>query len=242
MRRLGIASAVLVAMLALALPANTVAQQLFPGVYLMGFSPSRTPYDSLPLRQAIASAINREAVARAVPATFAPRPAHRIVHPSMPDYSRDISGYPFDPAAAKRYLDQVEPSKRVETVTILVRSPDDPALANQQPLHLAMYNAVKASLEETLGIKVDIQYAANFGIFQRQFMGGEVPVYMIGWARREGVDVPGAFTLAFLRGLLYVQHDREIAGAIAGRDATKAEELVLRKALIVPVIYTTHPF
>lgn len=237
------AAAVLVAVLALMLPANSVAQQLNPGVYVLAFSPSRTPYDSLPLRQALASAINREAVARAVPAAFGPRPAHRFVHPDIPDYyDRNLSGYPFDPAAAKRYFDQVDPGKRVETITIVVRSPDDPALANLQPLHLPLYNAVKASLEETLGIKVDIQYAENFRVFQQQFIRGDIPVYMIGWARRGGVDPPGAFMLSFLGGLIYVQQDREIAGAIAGRDAAKAEELVLRKALIVPVIYTRHPF
>lgn len=71
----------------------------------VGLNLTRPPLDDLKVRQAIAHALNREAL---VAAKFPPgtEVATQFVPPSLPGHAVDIHGYRYDPALARRLLQE----------------------------------------------------------------------------------------------------------------------------------------
>lgn len=113
----------------------------------VGLNAGRAPLDNLQVRQAVAHALNREAL---VTAKF-PRGtdvATQLVPPSLPGHAADVPGYRYDPALARRLLQQ----SGVVDPTLEFWYP----IQSAEPLHPdteGMLLALKADLE-TVGFTV----------------------------------------------------------------------------------------
>lgn len=217
----------LVVWLTLLVPAGEA--QIAPTTFFLGFSPKLPPTDSLVFRQAIAYAIDREAVVKAVsPHTQALfRPALTIQHPQLPGFNPSARGYSFDPARAKELYTQ---SGWVARITILV----GPAPATSKFLE-ALHGAVADSIRNTLGNPVAVQRVANFDALVRAARSQIAPIWMYGWlSDREDFAYP-SFALALAHG--YFERDADVKNLVEKGDAQAVEQALLDKALIIPIIY-----
>lgn len=207
-------------------------------VRFLGFSSNLPPGDALLFRQALASAIDRVAVAQAVSsiATDA-RAAISLAHPDLPGYNAEIRSYPFDSVAAREYWKQLPETARPTAITILVRAPEDlTATPTERRLMLVFDEAVKDTLTKTLGISVNWQRVANFSSLVAQARDGRVPIYMFAFgAGAPSVQQAGNFVIAIAKSLL---RDPEVTAAAEGGEATKVEVLTIRdKVLLIPIIH-----
>lgn len=86
-----------------------------------------------------------------------------------------------------------------------------------------------------MGIRVTWQPVANFDALVNAVRAGSAPMWMFGWlAEGETRSKSGALALTIVKGLV---RDAEVNEAVAKGDAPKAEELTLRKALLIPLIH-----
>lgn len=216
----------------MAAPARPLLPQV-PTLWFIGFSPKFADAYPLEFRQAVAYAIDREAVAKAVAATgvrlpSSPRPATTIQHPDLPGYDPTITGFATDPARAKELFQK---SGRITSVEFLIRSvpgdTSDPARVRE-----AIYAAVRESLERTLGLSISFRRVADFEVLVSAAKEGSAPAWLFGWAGDPRLP-PGAVVFNILRDTV---PDPEVAEAVGRGEYKLAQELVLRKAWLVPLV------
>jgi peptide/nickel transport system substrate-binding protein len=148
---------------------GSVAPSIAPGtrIYYLGMNVKVPPFDDVNIRRAVASAIDRDLLVKALYAGRA-RPLNQPAFPEMFGYQPDAKGYTYDPAAAKKVLSAVKTPLKIDVA--------------QADLVLA--NAVQGFLSEA-GLKVEVQLVedAAFGNSTRK---GLSPLFVSSWGVAEG--------------------------------------------------------
>jgi len=205
---------------------QTVTAQVVPNLQLMGFSANIAPADKLECRQSIAYALDRETIARTV-APVAPLPTSAAIviqHPRLPGYNPAVRGYRYDSTKAKELFAQCG---WTGPITISVSSASDRFVTTLRA-------SVTESLSRTLGPAVSVQIFGSVGDLARAWKEGKIPIYMFGW----GADARDFGYPSFALGIAHeVVNDPEVRALVDKRDAGAVEQMLLDKALIIPVIY-----
>jgi peptide/nickel transport system substrate-binding protein/oligopeptide transport system substrate-binding protein len=116
----------------------------------LGFNVSKEPFKgNLALRQAVAMAIDTNRLV-AVALSGTGIPANTLLPPNMPEYSRDIHGYPFDAAKAKAKLAEAGyPNGKGLDLTFYFQSGTEE--------YGKVAENLQAQLEQNLGLKIKLQ-------------------------------------------------------------------------------------
>ncbi len=197
-----------------------------PTLTILGFSPERPPGNILACRQAIALAIDREAVARAVAPHLLrpPSPARGIQHPALSRVNPVVAGYAYDPVRAKELFGDCGFSGPLRILA-----------GGSSVRAFQMHDeTVGESLRRTLAATVTLDRLATIDLLIFTARTGSAPVWMLPWvADRNHFGYP-SFALGIGRTLV---RDPEVLALTERGDALRAEETLLRKALIIPIIY-----
>ena len=230
------ARAALLALLALGaaalLPAPSRGQPLpapapvVPTLRILGFSPQRAPWNELVCRQAVAYAVDREAVAKAVAPHLPqpPQPAKGIQHPALPGFNASVQGYSHEPARAKHLFAECG---FTGTIRLLVGG----GVARSVTAH---DDAVAASLRSTLSARVELERVASYEMLLFTAGTGTVPAWIVAWVSDQRNFGYPSFALGIARALV---GDPEVRALVERGDALRAEEVMLRKALVIPIVY-----
>jgi ABC-type transport system substrate-binding protein len=201
-------------------------QPALPTVRFIGFSTQLAPGDRLECRQAVAYALDREAVARAVAPHIrqTPRAAANFQHPALPGFDSGIRGYAYDPARAKELFGQCG---FLGAFRILV----GPSTSR----FLEVYNeAVADSLRKALGVQVEWNRVSSFSVLVQAAKAGSAPVWMFAWGAEPRDFGYPSIAMGIANELV---SDPEVKLLVQKGDARAVEEMILQKALVVPVIY-----
>lgn len=229
------ARAVLLVLLALGaaalLPAQSRGQTppavapAVPTLRVLGFSPQRAPWNELVCRQAVAYAIDRETVAQAVAPYLPqrPQPAKGIQHPALPGFNASVQGYSYEPARAKQLFAECGFSG---TIRLLVGG----GVARSVTAH---DDAVVASMRSTLSARVELERVASYEMLLFTAGTGTVPAWIVAWVSDQRNFGYPSFALGIGRALV---GDPEVRTLVERGDARRAEELMLRKALVIPIV------
>ncbi|MGQ0549550.1 MAG: ABC transporter substrate-binding protein [Armatimonadota bacterium] len=225
----------------------------------LGLNVTASPLDSLTLRQAIASAIDRRAVFEATRGRLpgglsATGPANGWFPPSLPQHNPDAGAYPYDVAAARNLLSRAGfPEGR--------GVPELEVLYNQGPpigaFRVAGGAVVKAQLE-AVGIRVKLTSLPTLQDLLNRVLPGQgrqaqFQAFLFAWTAVSPTD--DFLSRHFLQGgqrNAYGYRNADvtllIANSLKETDATKriamlreAERLVLLDAPVVPVMYLYAP-
>jgi len=196
-----------------------------PALWYIGFSPRLPPAESLLFRQAIAYALDRPAIATSAAAHGPAQPATTIQHPDLPGYNAGVRGYAFDPAKARELFAQ---AGWTAPITIL-------AGPGPRPWVAAIEEAMVRSLSTTLGAVASITQVANFDALVRASRSGSAPMWTYGWYSVASDYAYPSFPLALANA--YFLSDPEIKVLVERRDAIAVEQVMLDKALLIPVVH-----
>jgi len=196
-----------------------------PTVRFIGFSPQLSPGDKLECRQAVAYAIDRDAIAKAVaPHLPNARPASNFQHPALRGYDPNTPGFSYDPGKAKALFTQCG---FAGAFRILV----GPSTARS----IEVYNeAVADSLRRTLGVQVEWNRVANFNVLVQAARAGNAPIWMFAWGAVPSDPGYPSIAMGLVSELI---SDPEVKALAQKGDARAVEEAILGKALIIPTIY-----
>lgn len=154
------------------------------GMFYMGFDVSRPPFDDVRVRRAFAQAIDREALAEiALRGYYAPATGS-LVPPGIPGHAADVAP-PFDPAAARRFLNEAGYGGGDEI-------PKVECLCSGQTTVITAGRNLQDQWQAHLGVKVEWQTLEWKAYLER--LRSQLPnVWLMGW----GADYPDPDT--FLR-------------------------------------------
>lgn len=195
------------------------------GIRLIGFGTKFPPGDLIACRQAIAHALDREAIGKATAPhlRLPPFPATRLQHPLLPAYDPvGPAGYKYDPARAKELYAQCGFSG---SIPILVRRSGE--------FQRKEAEAVAESLRNTLGAQITWNEVSNFSALVQAAKNGNAPVWIFGIEAGPEDTSPG-FPMFIGKELTT---DLEVKAMVERGDARGVEEMILQKTLIVPIIY-----
>jgi ABC-type transport system substrate-binding protein len=224
MRMVGaVLAAVLTATFLVSAPTPTGAQQT-PVLRFIGFSPA-PPGDKLVCRQAIAYALNREAIASTLSSQRllgSGTPAYSIQSPRLPGYDPSIRWPSYDPAKAKESYAQCG----WQGPLVITGG------ASTNVFQKALHQALQDSYRTALAVQVEVQ-EADFNTMLSQISAGRLPVYSSGWrAVQQDFGYP-----SMPLGLAYeLILDPEVRGLVAKRDGQGTERMLLQKMLIIPIL------
>jgi oligopeptide transport system substrate-binding protein len=139
--------------------------------FYIGFNLEEPPFDDARVRQALAMAIDKEAIASSILIDLV-TPAKGILPPGMPGYSEDLSGLSYDPDEARRLLDEAGGPEVLDGATILASG----AGASPGPV----MDAIVALWEQELGAVIEIEQEET-GIFFRDIKEGNYKIASQGW-------------------------------------------------------------
>jgi ABC-type transport system substrate-binding protein len=222
-----VCATVLVALIAIA--ASSRPAQSAPSTTVLwhfGFASAQAPSSSLAFRRAVASAIDRAAIARAVEAsTPGVMPASRIQHSrAAGDTKIPITAQGFDAARARTLLRE---SGWTGPITILVGgSTTDWTMAFEQ--------AVTQSLERTLGLTVTINRLPRVAAVVQEARAGRAGLFLAGWR-----SSPRDFAYPWIAmGLAetYFPGNREMQVLMRTRQVLGLERLMLDGAHVIPIV------
>lgn len=226
---IGLAVVILVGLaLAASSPSQAQATPGLPAVWHLGVSPSLAPGDLLPFRLALAHGIDRAAVARAAaPHAALPgtRPASSIQHPSLPGYNPAVRGQVYDSARARELLGQSGWTSAIRILT--TSSTSDWVTATE--------NALAQSLRASTGATVSFAKVASFAVLTSSAQSGNVPIWLYGWrASPQDFGYP-----SMPLGLAHAcfMSDPEVRTLVERGAAQEVEQMLLDKALIIPIIF-----
>jgi ABC-type transport system substrate-binding protein len=106
------------------------------------------PFDKLEVRQAVNMAINKDRIVQIINGRAVP--ANQPLPPSMPGYTKDYAGYPYDVEGAKKLMAQAGLSDGVTTELYVMNTDPNPRIAQaiQQDLAAIGINAEIKSLAQ----------------------------------------------------------------------------------------------
>jgi peptide/nickel transport system substrate-binding protein len=158
-----------------ALRANyQVLQRPAFNVAYVGFNQKKKPLDNPKIRQAIAHALNREAL---IQAKYPPgsEVAHEFMPPEVRGYNENVVKYDYDVDRAKQLIAE----SGVSNPTLEFWYPTDVSRP-YMPDPVANFQAFKADLEKA-GFKVVPKSAPWSPDYLNAVQSGVAPVYLIGW-------------------------------------------------------------
>jgi oligopeptide transport system substrate-binding protein len=171
-----------------------------------GFNTRVKPFDDKRVRQAFNYAVNKEAIARALP-RIGGLPATGALPPGMPGHDPDLQGYTYDPTKAKQLLAEAGYPDGAGFPVVQLWASAKTAIAKAE---LAAYQGYLADL----GVKVDIHFAPDWPTYRAMLEHGKCPMFRLVWY----ADIPdpdnvlspllhstGSFNLTFYRNLLVDQ-------------------------------------
>jgi peptide/nickel transport system substrate-binding protein len=158
-----------------ALKANFQVVERAPlNVGYIGMNQAKPPLDNPKIRQAIAYALNREALLKAKYPPGA-EVAKEFMPPSLPGYNPDVTQYTYDPAKAKQLIAE----SGVKNPTLEFWYPTDVSRP-YMPDPAANFQAFKADLE-AVGFKVTPKSAPWSPDYLNGYQSGAYQMYLIGW-------------------------------------------------------------
>jgi len=160
-------------------------------VAYLGFNVKQKPLDNPKIRQAIAYALNREAL---IKAKYGPgaEVAKEFMPPSLFGYSNDVPTYNYDPAKAKQLIAE----SGVSNPTLTFWYPTNVSRP-YMPDPAANFQAFKADLE-AVGFKVVPKSAPWSSGYLTTAQAGKAPLYLLGWTGDFGD--PDNFVGTFFKG------------------------------------------
>ena len=202
-----------------------------PGLVCLTFSPEVSPTNSQPFRQALAYAIDRDAVAKA--AQVDPRvpyyPASTIQHPKLAGFNPDAPGYSYDPAKAKALYAQSAWSGPI----VISIPPKLPARSARAAIH----GAVRDNIQRTLGAEVILQEAVSFDRLLISARRGQTPAIIAGWVSNPRDYGYPSFALGLADDFDFARRDPDLPILIQRGDSKGVEQVLLEKALIIPIVH-----
>src|SRR3990170_2882572 len=168
----------------------------------------------------------REGVAKAVAPHLPrpPQPAKGIQHPALPGFNASVQGYSYEPARAKQLFAECG---FTGTIRLLVGG----GVARSVTAH---DDAVAASLRSTLSARVELERVASYEMLLFTAGTGTVPAWVVAWVSDQRNFGYPSFALGIARALV---GDPEVRALVERGDALRAEEVMLRKALVIPIVY-----
>lgn len=109
---------------------------------------TKAPFDKVEVRRAVNMAINKDRIVQVINGRALP--ANQPLPPSMPGYTKDYKGYPFDPEGAKKLLAEAGYPDGFETELFAMNTDPNPRIAQaiQQDLKAIGINAAIKSLAQ----------------------------------------------------------------------------------------------
>jgi peptide/nickel transport system substrate-binding protein len=156
----------------------------------LGFNQSKPPLDNLKIRQAIAYALNRDALVKAKYPEGS-EVAKEFMPPSLFGYAKDVTEYPYDPAKAKQLIKD----SGVTNLNLEFYYPSEVSRP-YMPDPTANFEAFKADLE-AVGFTVTPKTAPWRGGYLDDVNGGNAQIYFLGWTGDYGD--PDNFVGTFFR-------------------------------------------
>jgi ABC-type transport system substrate-binding protein len=141
-------------------------------VSYFAFNVNEAPFDDVKVRQAMAKAIDREAL-NDVLLFGTQRVADGILPPEMPGYTESVSSHEFDPDAAKALLAESRYANSIPRIVLTYAGTGGDAPNILQ--------AVADMWLQNLGIEVELQ-ASEYSAFLRDLRTGTYQMYSAGWA------------------------------------------------------------
>ncbi|MBW3555498.1 MAG: ABC transporter substrate-binding protein [Actinobacteria bacterium] len=140
----------------------------------VGFNQSKPPLDNPKIRQAVAHALNREAL---VKAKYPPgsEVAKQFMPPQLFGYAKDVTEYRFDPEKAKALIKE----SGVTNPTLEFWYPTGVSRP-YMPDPEANFQAFRADLEK-VGFKVVPKTSPWRPEYTQKIGAGEYPMYLLGW-------------------------------------------------------------
>nr|WP_281481037.1 ABC transporter substrate-binding protein [Thioclava sp. DLFJ4-1] len=111
------------------------------------------PFDKVEVRQAMNMAINKDRIVQMINGRATP--ANQPLPPSMPGYTKDYEGYPFDQEKAKQMLADAGYPDGFETELYVMNTDPNPRIAQ----------AIQQDLSQ-IGVKVDIKALAQANVIE----------------------------------------------------------------------------
>jgi peptide/nickel transport system substrate-binding protein len=158
-----------------ALKANyQVLQRPAFNIAYVGMNHSKPPLDNIKIRQAVAHALNREALLKA---KYPPgsEVASNFLPPEVPGHNPDVTKYAYDPDKAKQLIAE----SGVKNPTIEFWYPTDVSRP-YMPDPAANFQAFKADLEK-VGFKITPKSAPWSPDYLDAYQSGKAQMYLIGW-------------------------------------------------------------
>lgn len=143
-------------------------------VAYVGFNQKKKPFDNPKIRQAVAHALNREALLKAKYDEGA-EVAHEFMPKSLVGYADDVQKYDYDPAKAKQLIKE----SGVEDLTIDFYYPTNVSRP-YMPDPAANFQAFKRDLEK-VGFTVKPKSEPWDGGYTTTTQAGKAPIYLLGW-------------------------------------------------------------
>ncbi len=151
--------------------------QVFPrppfNIGYLGINRAHEPFDKVEVRQAIAHAINKEAIVKALypPTAMA---ASQFVPPPVFGHSKDLKDYPYDPDKAKELLAKAGFPNGFKTTLWVM-----PVSRGYYPTPAKVGEAIQADLKK-VGIETEI-VTYDWGVYLDKVAAGEADLFMLGW-------------------------------------------------------------
>jgi len=197
-----------------------------PTLRILGFSPHLSPGGSQTCRQAVAHAVDRDAVAAAAAPHLPQKPfaAVSIQHPTVPGYIPGAPVYPYDPARARELYRECGYGG---TLRISIWTTTAGAMQ-------VSVDAVAESLRRNLGAAVAFSRVASLDLLLFAARTGSVPMWILDWVAHPSTVGYPSFALGIGATLV---GDPDVRALVAKGDVRGAEALMLQRALLVPLIY-----
>jgi peptide/nickel transport system substrate-binding protein len=143
-------------------------------VAYVGFNQKKKPLDNPKIRQAVAYALNREALIKAKYPTGS-EVAKEFMPPEVQGYTPDVTQYPYDPNKAKQLIAE----SGVKNPTIEFWYPTSVSRP-YMPDPAANFQAFKSDLEK-VGFKIVSKSAPWRPDYLNATQAGKAPMYLLGW-------------------------------------------------------------
>jgi len=191
------------------------------------------PVDRLELRQAVSFALEKSAIAALMPTAV---PAVGINHPKLPGYNAQVRGYPYDPARAKALLAQANWSA---DSTLKVYISTSRGYVGRE------WDAVRAKILEYLNaVGIKAEYVPVPFNAVRQLISTGTGTIIVGLASDPSDFGYPYFSVWIAREWKYkdtealiAQFQQAVDQAQKERVAHEIEQLLLDRALIVPLFF-----
>jgi len=204
-----------------------------PDAFWYGFNPTIKPFDDIRVRQAIAMSIDME---HPVKVYGLGKVTHGLIHPDLPGYNPNLTGYSKDVAKAKALLEEAGYSDGLDVELYVWNIPS----------FITLTEAVQQQLIEA-GFRVDLRIV-EFGTFISEVRKGTYPFFI----NLGNIGVPDSAQWLynsfhskgpFTAGYQNEEVDRLLEKAVMEADlaqraqlAAQAEELILEDAAVIPIM------